>query len=109
MREPISRIQPLIANLALAWERGEHWLRAEMQWADKAYELSSGDLLDRERIPPGGTPSYILLGLRGGMQIAEGLELTAAIENLLDEAWRPHGSGNNEPGRHVTAGLHLTF
>ncbi|MBX7456782.1 TonB-dependent receptor [Qipengyuania sp. 1NDH17] len=109
VREPISRIQPLTANLALAWERGEHWLRADMQWADKADELSSGDLLDRERIPPEGTPGYVLLGLRGGTQIAEGLELNLALENLLDEAWRPHGSGNNEPGRHVTAGLHLTF
>ncbi len=109
VREPISRIQPLTGFLALSWERDDIWLRADLRIVDRADELSSGDLLDRERIPPDGTPGYALLGLRGGIQIAEGLEATLALENLLDEAWRPHGSGNNEPGRHVLAGLHLRF
>ena len=109
VREPISRIQPLTGNIALEWERGTSWLRAELQLVDRADELSSGDLLDNERIPPGGTPGYALLALRGGTPLADGLELTLALENLLDEAWRSHGSGNNEPGRHVLAGLHLRF
>ena len=109
VREPISRIQPLTGNLALAWERDESWLRAELRVTGRADELSSGDLLDTERIPPDGTPGYVLLGLRGGTSLAEGLDLTIALENLLDEAWRSHGSGTNEPGRHLQAGLRLRF
>ena len=109
VQEPLTRIQPLTANVAVAWERGADWLRAEAQFVARADELSSGDVLDRERIPPGGTPGYALLGVRGGTRVAQRIEATIALENLLDEAWRPHGSGNNEPGRHLTAGLHVTF
>ncbi|WP_247711685.1 TonB-dependent receptor [Qipengyuania aurantiaca] len=109
VREPISRIQPLTANLALKWERDTHWLRADLRLAGRADELSSGDLLDRERIPPAGTPGYALLGLAAGIQLAERIEATLALENLLDEAYRVHGSGTNEPGRHVRAGLRFSF
>ena len=109
VREPISRIQPFTVNLAMEWERGADWLRAEARLVQRADELSSGDLLDTQRIPLAGTPGYALLALRGGTELTQGLELTLALENLLDEAWRPHGSGTNEPGRHVVAGVHLRF
>ena len=109
VREPITRIQPFTVNLALEWERGAHWLRAEARLVQRADELSSGDLLDTQRIPPGGTPGYALLSLSAGAELARGIAVTMALENLLDEAWRPHGSGTNEPGRHLVAGVHLRF
>ncbi len=109
VEEPISRIQPLTGNLAVRWERNLLWAAAELQAVARADELSSGDLLDTQRIPPGGTPSYTLLNLRGGTEIGQGLTLTLSLNNLLDQAYRAHGSGSNEPGRHVIAGVRLQF
>jgi len=109
VEEPISRIQPLTGNLALKWERNSLWAAAELQVVARADELSSGDLLDTQRIPPGGTPGYTLINLRGGTEIGQGLALTLSFNNLLDQAYRAHGSGSNEPGRHVIAGVRLQF
>lgn len=109
IEEPISRIQPLTGNLALAWEQESIWLRAEAQLVDRADQLSSADLFDLQRIPPRGTPGYTLINLRGGVSIAEGVVLTLALNNLLDEAYRSHGSGSNEPGRHIVAGVSAKF
>jgi hemoglobin/transferrin/lactoferrin receptor protein len=40
-----------------------------------------------------------VLTLRGGIRLAEALDLTLALENVTDEDYRIHGSGVNEPGR----------
>ncbi|MEM6475239.1 MAG: TonB-dependent receptor [Pseudomonadota bacterium] len=110
VEEPISRIQPLTGNLRLTWEPGNGlWALAELALADRADKLSSGDLLDVERIPPGGTPGYVLFGIRGGARIGRGVDLTFAFNNLFDDAYRTHGSGNNEAGRHVMVGLQLSM
>lgn len=109
IQEPISRIQPLTGNLALSWERNKIWARAEIRLVDRADQLSGGDLLDTQRIPPGGTPGYSLINLRAGARIAKGLDLRFALNNLLDEAYRSHGSGSNEPGRHLVAGISAKF
>ncbi|MEL7218550.1 MAG: hypothetical protein AAGK01_08985, partial [Pseudomonadota bacterium] len=109
IEEPVSRIQPLSGNLRLNWERNDVWAQAELALADRADELSSGDLLDVERIPPGGTPGYALFNIRGGARLGKSVVLTLAFNNLLDEAYRTHGSGNNEAGRHVLFGLQLSL
>ena len=71
--------------------------------------LSSGDLSDTQRIPPGGTPGYTLLSLRSGWQVNDHITVLATLENLLDEDYRVHGSGSNEPGFGATLGVKVTF
>jgi hemoglobin/transferrin/lactoferrin receptor protein len=107
--EPMSRIMPLTTSLALHWTDGDRW--AQLQWRAqaKADELSSGDKADTQRIPPGGTPAYQLLNLSGGQQLNEQLKVTLALNNILDEAYRSHGSGSNEPGRGLVLGLEVVF
>ena len=68
---------------------------------NSAVELSTRDEGDTSRIPPGGTPGYVVFDLRGGYQVSESLSLHAALENILDEDYRIHGSGQNMPGRNV--------
>ena len=53
---------------------------------------------DNQRIPTGGTPGYLVASLRGGWQVNEHLGLTCGVENITDEDYRIHGSGQNEPG-----------
>ena len=95
---------------ALAAGGQAFWLEGVVDAADKADRLSADDERDTQRIPPGGTPGYAVLTLRGG--IARGrrrLQLTLALENVMDEDYRIHGSGVNEPGRNLVLQADWTF
>lgn len=109
-REPMSRIMPLTLSAGVRWQpRGNGWLGLALRVADRADKLSPGDLADDQRIPPGGTPGYMLVNLSGGYRLSRNVSFTLALNNLFDEAYRNHGSGVNEPGFGVTAGLQLTW
>ena len=62
-----------------------------------------------ERIPPGGTPGYFLLTLRGAYPVYRGIELSAALENLTNENYRVHGSGQNGSGRALVFAMNAVF
>ncbi|MBP7830880.1 MAG: TonB-dependent receptor [Kiritimatiellae bacterium] len=110
-RDYVSRLMPPTAQLGLRWEAGggAWWGEAVMDLADDADKLSADDKRDKQRIPPGGTPGYIVCALRAGTRLADRLDLAVALENLFDEDYRIHGSGVNEPGRNLvlTAALDL--
>ncbi len=109
--EPLSRVQPLTFNLGLRWDSPERrwWGEFACTFADKADRLSSADKDDTQRIPPGGTPGYALLGLYGGYLFNEHLRANIALENLLDQPYRAHGSGSNEPGFGISTGITASF
>jgi hemoglobin/transferrin/lactoferrin receptor protein len=107
----ISRLMPPTAHLALRWESGNGrcWIEASSDMAAKADKLSDRDKSDTQRIPPGGTPGYIVFNLNGGVKLNDIIALTAACENIADEDYRIHGSGVNEPGRNFELALNVTF
>jgi len=110
-REPISRMQPLTGLLGLRWKHpsGRYWAEATSQFADKQDRLSTSDAGDTDRIPPGGTPGYAVYGVRAGFKASKTVTLTAAVENIFDEAYRIHGSAQNEPGTNVVLALDCRF
>ncbi len=109
-REPISRLMPPTGLIGLRYEPNERvWLELSGQFAAKQDDLSSRDQGDTQRIPPGGTPSYALVHLRGGWQINDNLTVNVALENLTDEDYRVHGSGQNEPGFNGVVSLDARF
>lgn len=69
--------------------------------AHKADRLSADDRRDTQRIPPGGTPGYAVLTVRGETRVANHLELSLGGENALDKDYGMHGSGVNEAQRNV--------
>ena len=103
VRDYLSRLMPLTGQAALRWQPAgqSFWLEGVVDAAEKADRLSADDERDTQRIPPGGTPGYAVLTLRGGVTVWEALQLTVALENVLDEDYRIHGSGVNEPGRNL--------
>jgi len=105
--EYISRLMPTTAQLGLAWqeEGGDLWAEGVVRGADDADRLSTRDAGDTSRIPPGGTPGWIVFDLRGGWRVHQGLRVELALENLLNEDYRVHGSGSNAPGRNLIASL----
>ncbi|MCX7886071.1 MAG: TonB-dependent receptor [Verrucomicrobiae bacterium] len=109
--EYLSRAMPLSGEIGVRWEteNKKFWAEAITLMADKADKLSSGDLRDTQRIPPGGTPSYIVATLRAGWRINPHADLSVAVENILDKEYRVHGSGVNEPRRNFLVALTAKF
>lgn len=110
VREPISRLFPFQYQLGLRWEPTPT-LSVELigSGAIRASRLNSADRADTERFPPDGTPGWFTLDLRANWEPRENLQLTAALENLTDAAYRYHGSGSNQPGTSVVLGARVKF
>lgn len=109
--QPVSRLSPLRGSLALRYQEPDSSWWAEVRGiaAGRANRLSEGDRDDTERIPPGGTPAYIIANITAGWQAAENLAFTLALENLTDEDYRIHGSGLNESGFNAILTTRLTW
>ncbi|MFC1671999.1 TonB-dependent receptor plug domain-containing protein [Planctomycetota bacterium] len=109
--EPIDRIMPATVHLGLRWNHpsGKYWVQQVCTLAEEANSLSTRDKSDTQRIPPGGTPAYTVVTIRGGWRVLPTLSVTGAIENITDEDHRIHGSGQNEPGRNLILGFDWRF
>jgi hemoglobin/transferrin/lactoferrin receptor protein len=108
-REPLDRLAPTMFGGELRWQPGDRfWGALQFGSAGRADRLSPANRADTQRIPPGGTPGFAVLDLRGGIRWS-GAWLTVAVDNVFDRDYRIHGSGLNEPGRNlvVSAGVSL--
>jgi len=97
--EPISRLMPATGQAGVKWNMDNIWFEGLITISDKQDRLSTRDKLDTQRIPPGGTPGYTVFSIRSGWKINKFIYLSAIFENITDEDYRIHGSGQNEPGR----------
>ena len=100
VEHPPSRLNPLNGSVALRWHHPSVplWIEGRVRASAQADRLSQGDRGDTQRIPSGGTPGYAVAMLNAGWQPNDHLELTLGLQNLFDEDYRIHGSGQNEPG-----------
>jgi iron complex outermembrane receptor protein/hemoglobin/transferrin/lactoferrin receptor protein len=98
-RVPLSRIPPLNGTAEILWRHPVGvWAGAGLRWACRQDRLSIGDRSDA-RIPTGGTPGFAVVDLRAGYRHGRNVMFSAALENVLDAAYRYHGSSVNGPGR----------
>jgi hemoglobin/transferrin/lactoferrin receptor protein len=104
---PPSRMQPTQWLLGLRWESDDrkYWAEGTSRIVLREDRLSPEDRLDTQRIPPDGTPGYVIFGVRGGIRIFDEARLFAGVENIGDVDYRVHGSGVNGPGTSFVAGL----
>ena len=111
LTEPMSRIMPFTSEAGIRWTALDGDLRLELLalGAMEQDNLPLRDRQDTQRIPPGGTPGYVITTLRGSWDTGNGLTLTAGLENLTDESYRVHGSGINGPGRNFILGAEWKF
>lgn len=107
----VSRLAPLRGSVALRYDSSDArwWVEGRVTAAGEADKLSENDKGDTQRIPPGGTPGYVVASLRGGWQVTENWSLTLGLENLTDEDYRIHGSGVNEAGFGAVIGARVEF
>ena len=109
--EPISRLMPTTGRIGVRWDHParKYWVETACTIAGPADSLDTRDTTDTQRIPPGGTPGYTTVDIRGGWRIRKGLDLWAGVENIGNTSYRIHGSGDNEPGTNVKVGLRWRF
>lgn len=111
VERPMDKMNPATALVGARWqEKGSPlWIEG---WATIVWEqsrLSPGDLADTQRIPPAGTPGYTIYGLRGGRKLGESASITVSVENIGNRDYRPHGSGQNEPGTNMVVGVDVRY
>lgn len=108
---PLDKVNPMTGHIGVRWEKKDWgvWLEAVATLVRHQHHLSPSDDADTQRIPPGGTPGFGLLTIRGGYRFCENALLTIAIENLTNKDYRWHGSGQNEPGTNAILGLDVHF
>ena len=107
----VSRLSPLRGGVALRYQPvgGNWWVEGRVTAAAEQDKLSEGDKGDTQRIPPGGTPSYVVASMTSGWQVNESLLLTLGLENITDEDYRIHGSGVNGPGFGAIFGVQVEW
>lgn len=106
-RVPISRVPPLNGTHTLLYRSGFGLTaHTSVQWATLQDRLAASDVAD-ERVPRGGTPGYRVWHAGVSYRADPFLVLSLVAENLLDRAWRTHGSSVNGAGRSVL--LHAEF
>ena len=109
-REPVDRLMPLTGTLGARYDVTEElWVELSGTAAARADDLSTRDRADTQRIPPDGTPGYTVLSVRAGYQVTDQLSVITGLENFTDQAYRAHGSGQNEPGMNFVLSASLTF
>jgi hemoglobin/transferrin/lactoferrin receptor protein len=109
--EPIDRLTPPTVNAGVKWlgPDARFWVEGFGTWTGDADKLSTRDINDTQRIPPGGTPGYRIFGIRTGWRVGDIFRISAAVENITDEDYRVHGSGLNGPGRNFILALETVF
>ena len=106
-RMPLSRLPPLNGTLEANWQFPFGLqLGGALRWALQQTRLALHDFSD-VRIPLGGTPGFAVVDLRASYRLHEKLLLALVLENLLDSAYRYHGSSINGPGRSLSFRINL--
>ncbi|MDQ3395388.1 MAG: TonB-dependent receptor [Bacteroidota bacterium] len=106
--EPYRRIPPFNGLAELTFRKKIFWATFNVLFASKQDRLAGGDK-DDNRIPEGGTPGWKVLNLNVGHSFKNWCMLTAGMHNILDEAYRTHGSGVYGYGRSVWAALRVNL
>lgn len=110
-RDYVTRLMPTTGEVGarLLLPGDNQWIELVCNTAARADKLSADDKRDTQRIPPGGTPGYFVASVRYGCTVMDSLQVNAAVENVMDEDYRIHGSGVNEPGRNMVVTVSKSF
>ncbi len=110
-RDYLSRTMPWMGQVGLRWTGGKLpvWGEIAGVFAGDADKLSTRDIRDSQRIPPGGTPGWSVIDIRLGWAVNDHLQLVASLDNVSNEDYRLHGSGQNSPGRNLILSATASF
>lgn len=106
LNEPLTRIPPIFGRIGLEYSTQKNvWCKFELAGAIKQDRLSSSDILDT-RIPPGGTPGWLISNLKVGFE-NKYFNTIIGINNLFNEVYQTHGSGVHGYGRSLFISINI--
>jgi outer membrane receptor protein involved in Fe transport len=109
VKTPANRVPPLNGQIGVVYGAGKRWFaESYVQFARRQDRLDDDDRGD-VRIDPNGTAGWATLNLRGGWRPWTPLHLQLAVNNILDESYREHGSGIDAPGIGAVATARVDF
>jgi len=107
-QEPLRRIPPLNGRVGIYFQGQQGiWVRPEYMFAAKQSRLAKGDI-DDNRIADTGTPAWSLLNLNAGYN-NRWFTVSMELHNILNEAYRTHGSGVDGYGRSFWLATQIRF
>jgi len=115
-REPIRHVAPIFGNTQLEFKKNKWRVQALAEYngrftfEDLAPSQRNNDFLyakDANGNP--FAPAWYTLSLVGQYQLLEALQLTASLENITDQRYRPYSSGISAPGRNLILGARYKF
>ena len=108
---PLDHIPPVIARVQLSYEH--------RKFGSDLYTLFNGAKKIKDYSPSGednlnyateiGMPAWFTLNWRLRYTIAEKLQISAGVENILDTQYRTFASGINAPGRNFYTSIRYNF
>lgn len=123
--EPLRFTAPMRGLFALTWEPrssgGDLWVSVEGDVVDRYDRVGRGRLLSdvgyrqdpqdptSPLIRPYGLPGYSVFNVRGGYTFHNGVEVVAAVENLLDKNYRAAHSRVDAMGLTFVVGVTVPF
>lgn len=84
------------------------WGELEYRFAGAQTRLNPVDLAD-PAIAANGVPAFHIVSARAGMAVAPRVNLSLALENMFNEAYRFNGSLPYQAGRQVVVGTQFNF
>ncbi|OHB72471.1 MAG: hypothetical protein A2W23_01290, partial [Planctomycetes bacterium RBG_16_43_13] len=110
-KAPLDKVNPTTAHLGARYQpqQEKYWVEGLVTMVAAQHHLSPSDKTDTQRIPPEGTPGYVVYTIRGGVELCKNATATAVVENITDKDYRVHGSGQNETGTNFILGLDVRF
>jgi hemoglobin/transferrin/lactoferrin receptor protein len=97
--EPLSRIPPTQGIMGLRWRNSDKYEYLDFYaWMVRPQDRLNFQDISDSRIPDGGTPGYATFNVRYGTMLSDTKRITVELENILDQAYRVHGSGVDGAG-----------
>ena len=108
---PLGHIPPLFGRTSITYRKQRFFVEALVVysgWKHREDFSPYGEDNDEEAMEY-GFPSWWTVNLKGGVTVGKRFDFLLAIENLLDQFYKPYASGISAPGRNfiITARFHL--
>jgi hemoglobin/transferrin/lactoferrin receptor protein len=109
--KPLDHIPPLFGKTSVQF-RNKQWnfeLFAHYNGWKRLDQYNADGEDNAQYATDSGTPSWLTLNLRSGLNLKPGIRIQLAVENILDRNYRYFASGFSAPGRNFVVALRAGF
>ena len=113
---PLRHAPPPFGHAGINWQRGAWRLQALVRFSGgftyeqlPPTEQAKTPIYARDAQGRPHAPGWYAMDLRGRYQVTRALELSAGVENLTDQRYRPYSSGISSPGLNGVVAMRVAW